>query len=86
MEKPVVIASTQVGKEKQYDVYVVRVPGNQFAIVQVHRDWRNEVKVDPKTQEITLPGDAAWNLKPTPEGYIVMGFKGVISLFPKKAA
>lgn len=83
--KPIVIHWFEYGKQKDYKVYICKVPGMApICFVQIHRDWFDEVKVDPKTQEISLPGDAAWNLQGLPEGYLVMGMKGVISLWKKK--
>jgi len=83
MEKPVVVHSMQVGSRKQYTVYVCSVPGGGYAIVQAHESWNDLVKVDPKSKEIDLPGDAAWKLKAPPEGFIMIGCKGVISLYDK---
>ena len=85
MDKPKVLHTVEVGKEKQYRAYMCLVPGNNFVLVQVHRDYFDAVRVDPKTMEITLPPEAAFNLQPLPEGTIGMAFKGIISLWPKKA-
>lgn len=82
--KPVVVDMLSYGKEKQYKIILCKVPGGSWALVQAHKDWFDQISIDPKTNELTLPGEAGFNLQPAPDGYILMNFKGVISLWEKK--
>lgn len=80
---PIVIHEQNIGKN--YVAYTVVLPGKNIAQVVVHNSKLATVKIDEKTNEITIPSESAWSLQSTPDGYIVMGFKGVISIWADKA-